>query len=101
MTSSLCKHSRCETGEKITGLICAFLLLGCCVILYALQGFFEAYGFPTAQVLCALPVAFLVWAVSAWTDSPKYATTIDFLASMTFATTVFTGVFFIGSIVKR
>lgn len=79
--------------DDLIALGASILMLLGCVGLYTLGRGFEIIGFPTYQVLAALPIAFGVWLICALADPQKYRRVIPFFSNMIFCTTVFTGLF--------
>lgn len=75
----------------ILGISVALLLD--CIALYFLMGLYQRFGFPTKEVVYALPLALLTYGISALADPKKYATVTAFFATMIFGMSVFTGMF--------
>lgn len=82
-----------ETKEEMIGMIISFLLLADCIALYFLLGLWPRFGFPTYEVLAALPISLATWGICAVTDSKKYVKPMTFVATVTFGATVYTGMF--------
>jgi hypothetical protein len=73
-------------------------LLTCCICIYCLLGLWSKFGFPTNQVLWAIPVALPMSLLVALVEPQKYGTFFSFLGSMIFGTTVFTGLYILFSL---
>ena len=73
----------------------SIMLLLACIFLYVNCGAWAKFGFPTTQMLCALPIAFAIWGVCAFVDPKIYASWLVLLSCTICGTAVFTGTFFI------